>query len=71
IDDITFEESDDAEALPLRAIHGTHEERFGEVYIFSGFLDDGEPHEITLYENADAGEPASNAQRYPLERKGQ
>lgn len=67
IEDITFKESDDPDALPFTGVHGKHPE-LGETYIFHGTPDDGDGQVIVLYENVKVAEPAFNEKRFPLKR---
>ncbi|MGO4449846.1 hypothetical protein AB4Y96_13025 [Phyllobacterium sp. TAF24] len=64
--DITFSESADPNELPYHATHGSHLQRFDEVYIFHAIRDGKIPNLLVLYENSNEEEAIYNEVRFPL-----
>jgi hypothetical protein len=60
VDDVTVHESSDPNEFPFNGTHGFHPE-LGEVFLFSGVLDEGEGQLIALYSAKDFGDPPHNA----------
>jgi len=64
---ITFNESADPDEFSFVGTHGQHPE-MGEVYIFSGMPDDGDPQVLALYSVENFGDAPVNEERFPLEK---